>query len=45
MLFGGGVPLYAGAGLIGALGVSGGTAEEDCDIATNAIKTVMGVEL
>lgn len=45
VLFGGGVPLYAGAGLIGALGVSGGTAEEDCDIATNAIKTVMGVEL
>ena len=31
--FGGGVPLYAGGAIVGGLGVSGGTGEEDHDLA------------
>lgn len=38
VFFGGGVPLMAGEKLIGALGVSGGTGEEDHDIAEYGLK-------
>lgn len=43
VLFGGGVPLMAGGAVIGALGISGGSVEEDCDVAAYAINSVMGV--
>ena len=33
MILGGGVPLYSGDTMIGALGVSGGTAKQDTDLA------------
>ena len=33
VIFGGGEPLYVGDKLIGALGVSGGTAEQDTGLA------------
>ena len=33
MIFGGGEPLYAGGRMIGALGVSGGSAEQDTALA------------
>lgn len=42
VLFGGGVPLFHGPDLLGGLGVSGGTVEEDCDIVDHAINAVMG---
>ena len=42
VLFGGGVPLFDGPDLLGGLGVSGGTVEEDCDIVDHAINAVMG---
>ncbi|OYO17326.1 cobalamin adenosyltransferase [Enemella dayhoffiae] len=34
VVFGGGVPVKAGDELIGAIGVSGGSAEEDADVAS-----------
>ena len=37
VFFGGGVPLFAGDKLVGGLGVSGGTGEEDDDIAQYAL--------
>lgn len=37
VFFGGGVPLFAGEKLVGALGISGGTGEEDDDIAQHAL--------
>lgn len=44
VLFGGGVPLTVGGAVVGALGISGGTVEEDCDVAHFALKTVMGAQ-
>jgi uncharacterized protein GlcG (DUF336 family) len=40
--FGGGLPIKAGGKLIGAIGVSGGSAEEDTKIAEYAINAVFG---
>ena len=37
VFFGGGVPLFAGDKLVGGLGISGGTGEEDHDIAEYAL--------
>ena len=37
VFFGGGVPLFAGDHLVGGLGISGGTGEEDDDIAQYAL--------
>ena len=37
VFFGGGVPLFAGDNLVGGLGISGGTGEEDDDIAQYAL--------
>ena len=37
VFFGGGVPLFAGERLVGGLGISGGTGEEDDDIAQYAL--------
>ncbi|MBR4139054.1 MAG: heme-binding protein [Lachnospiraceae bacterium] len=37
VFFGGGVPLFAGDTLVGSIGVSGGTGEEDDDIAQYAV--------
>ena len=37
VFFGGGVPLFAGDRLVGGLGISGGTGEEDDDIARYAL--------
>ena len=37
VFFGGGVPLFAGDKLVGGLGISGGTGEEDDDIAQYAL--------
>lgn len=37
VLFGGGVPLFEGGHLVGGLGISGGTVEEDCDIVSHAL--------
>lgn len=37
VLFGGGFPLFSRGRCIGAVGVSGGTADEDCDIAGHAL--------
>lgn len=37
VFFGGGVPLFAGENLVGGLGISGGTGEEDDDIAQYAL--------
>lgn len=42
VLFGGGVPIRVGDRIVGGLGVSGGTVDEDCDIVTYAMTTVMG---
>lgn len=42
VLFGGGEPVFAGGRLLGGLGVSGGTVEEDCLILNSAMTTVMG---
>ncbi len=33
IVFGGGVPLYSKGGLVGAIGVSGGSADEDAEVA------------
>ncbi len=44
VLFGGGVPLIVDGAVIGALGISGGTVDEDCDVATYALTTVMGAQ-
>jgi len=38
VLFGGGVPVHADGELAGAIGISGGTAEQDVDIATCALQ-------
>lgn len=38
VFFGGGVPLFAGEKLVGGLGISGGTGEEDDDIAQYALR-------
>lgn len=38
VFFGGGVPLFAGDQLVGGLGISGGTGEEDDDIARYGLK-------
>lgn len=42
VLFGGGVPLFEGATLLGGFGVSGGTVEQDIDIVRHALVEVMG---
>ncbi|WP_413283534.1 cob(I)yrinic acid a,c-diamide adenosyltransferase [Vibrio sp. MA40-2] len=38
--FGGGIPLYSGKELLGAIGISGGTVAQDVDIALAAIKNL-----
>ena len=38
VLFGGGVPVHVDGELAGAIGISGGTAEQDVDIATCALQ-------
>jgi ATP:cob(I)alamin adenosyltransferase len=40
--FGGGFPIFANGELIGAIGVSGGTAEEDSAVATYALEKMQG---
>ena len=41
VVFGGGLPIYDPEGyFIGAVGVSGGTVEQDVDVATHAIQSV-----
>lgn len=42
VIFGGGVPLKAGDAVIGGLGVSGGTAEQDADLAEYGAKVFEG---
>jgi ATP:cob(I)alamin adenosyltransferase len=42
VVFGGGYPIMDGGKVIGAIGVSGGTAEEDMAIATYAIEKMQG---
>ena len=42
VLFGVGEPVFARGTLLGGLGVSGGTVDEDCDILHYAMTTVMG---
>ncbi len=42
VLFGGGFPLISSDALIGGIGVSGGTVEQDCEIAAWAIAQVLG---
>jgi len=42
VLFGGGEPVFAGGRLLGGLGVSGGTVEEDCEILNFAMNQVFG---
>lgn len=37
-VFGGGLPVFCGTRLLGAVGVSGGTAEEDAEICTAAVQ-------
>lgn len=43
IIFGGGVPLYQNGVLVGALGVSGGTSEEDHLLAEYGIKVAEGM--
>ncbi len=38
VLFGGGLPIYTGATLVGGIGISGGSADQDIDIATCAMQ-------
>ena len=38
MAFGGGVPLKRGDRIVGGLGISGGTADEDHDVAEYGLK-------
>jgi len=40
VIFGGGAPLTVGTHLVGAVGVSGGTAEQDVEIAKAAAATL-----
>lgn len=42
VLFGGGEPVFEGDRLLGGLGVSGGTVEEDCEILNHAMEQVLG---
>ncbi len=42
VLFGGGEPVFARGRLLGGLGVSGGTVEEDCQILEFAMEQVLG---
>lgn len=42
VLFGGGEPVFAQGRLLGGLGVSGGTVEEDCQILNFAMEQVLG---
>lgn len=42
VLFGGGEPVFSGGQLLGGLGVSGGTVEEDCQILNFAMNQVLG---
>lgn len=43
IIIGGGVPLVVDGQIIGGLGVSGGTAEEDSDIANYGLKVLKEV--
>lgn len=38
VVFGGGIPFFEGGKIVGAIGVSGGTVEEDIEIAKEAVK-------
>lgn len=42
VLFGGGVPVFSAGRLLGGLGISGGTVEEDCQILKFAMEQVLG---
>ena len=44
VLFGGGFPVFHQGKIAGGLGVSGGTVEEDIEIATWAMNQVMGAD-
>lgn len=44
VLFGGGAPILVDGVVIGALGISGGSAEEDVAVMNHAIDTVMGAQ-
>ena len=44
VLFGGGAPLVTQGAIVGALGISGGTVEEDIAVMNEAINSVMGVQ-
>lgn len=44
VLFGGGAPLLVDGAVIGALGISGGTVEEDVVVMNHAIDTVLGAQ-
>lgn len=43
MIFGGGVPLKVGGRIIGGLGVSGGTGEEDHELAEYGLQVLSEV--
>ena len=40
VIFGGGVPIVVGGQVVGAIGVSGGTADQDADVASRAAAVV-----
>lgn len=43
VLFGGGAPIYSNGGVVGAIGISGGTVEQDIVIMNHALKEIFGV--
>ena len=40
VVFGGGLPIYVGQYFIGALGVSGGTTDQDVQVATAGVQAI-----
>ena len=42
VVFGGGVPVRIGGAVVGAVGVSGGSTEQDCEIAADGASAVAG---
>jgi len=45
VIFGGGFPLYLNEKVVGAVGVSGGTVEEDVQVARHVIDALAEMEL
>ena len=43
VLFGGGAPIYCNGTIVGAIGISGGTVEQDVTIMNSALKEILGV--